>query len=96
MPRRFTRQELQAISSATGETALALPSESAPLARAAGHAAHTVYERGRVQRTQIARLRRQRFAEGEPPLLLTIPFLFTPELDLAAVQEIAAGLERKL
>jgi anion-transporting ArsA/GET3 family ATPase len=92
MPRRFTRQELDSVSSATGKTA----SDSAPLVEAAGQAARAVYERGRVQRTQIARLRRQRFAGGKPPVLLTIPFLFTPELDLTAVHEIAAGLERKL
>jgi len=49
-----------------------------------------------VQQSQIARLRRQRFAEGRPPTLMTIPFLFTRELDLAGVCKIAAGLERKL
>ena len=96
MPRRFTRQELDRISRATAEDALTHRGRSAPLVESASRAAHTVFERGLVQRSQIARLRRQRFAEGKPPVLITIPFLFTPEMDLAGVGEIASGLERKL
>jgi hypothetical protein len=70
--------------------------ENARLMASAGRMAHTVYERARLQQSQIARLRRQRFAEGKPPSVVTIPFLFTPELDLAAVRKIALDLERKL
>ncbi|HTD57834.1 MAG TPA: ArsA-related P-loop ATPase [Solirubrobacteraceae bacterium] len=81
MPRRFTREELAQI---------------APLGGAAARAALSIHARARVQQSQIARLRRQRFAEGRPPTLMTIPFLFTRELDLAGVCKIAAGLERKL
>jgi hypothetical protein len=59
-------------------------------------ATRATYERTRMQQSQIARLRRQRFADGRPPMVLTIPFVFTPELGLKAVREIAASLERKL
>jgi anion-transporting ArsA/GET3 family ATPase len=62
----------------------------------AARAARTVHERARLQQSQIARLRRQRFAEGLPPKVLTVPLLFTPDLDLAAVREIATRLDRKL
>ena len=72
-----------------------LPAEEALIERSV-RAAQATYGRSRIQQSQIARLRRQRFAEGRPPKVLTIPFLFTPELDLDAVRGIAAGLERKL
>jgi anion-transporting ArsA/GET3 family ATPase len=62
----------------------------------AAHTARAVHERARVQQSQIARLRRQRFADGTPPRVMTIPFAFVPELDLAAVRDIAAQLERNL
>lgn len=68
----------------------------AGLLRSAAHMARTVHERARLQQSQIARLRRQRFADGMPPGVVTVPFLFTPELDLAAVREIAARLAHKL
>ncbi len=87
VPRRFTREELVRISAAT---------DGEPLLASAGRTAHAVYERARVQQSQTARLRRQRFAEGKPPSVVTIPFVFTPELDLVAVRKIAADLERKL
>ncbi len=96
MPRRFTREELRGISSATGDDAPTSPGASATLIRSAGRAASSAYERARVQQSQIARLRRQRFADGMPPQVITIPFLFSPELDLAGVREIASGLERRL
>jgi anion-transporting ArsA/GET3 family ATPase len=88
IPRRFTREELERISTAsTGET---------PVVRSARRMARAAGERARVQQNQLARLRRQRFAEGMPPSVLTIPLAFTPELDLTTVQEIAGRLERKL
>ncbi|HEX4837907.1 MAG TPA: hypothetical protein VFV03_05225, partial [Solirubrobacteraceae bacterium] len=64
--------------------------------RSAARTARTVHERARLQQSQIARLRRQRFAEGSPAAVITIPFAFTPELDLAAVREIAARMGRRL
>ncbi len=87
LPRRFTREELARISAAAKDGALA---------RSAGRMAHTISERARLQQSQIARLRRQRFADGMPPGVVTIPFVFTPELNLAGVREISAQLERKL
>jgi anion-transporting ArsA/GET3 family ATPase len=87
LPRRFTREDMGRIED------VALDS---PVADQAVRAAQAAYERTRIQQSQIARLRRRRFAEGRPPKVLTIPFVFTPELDLDAVREIAAGLERKL
>ncbi|HEY5262291.1 MAG TPA: ArsA-related P-loop ATPase [Solirubrobacteraceae bacterium] len=87
VPRRFTREELARISTAA---------RNSSLARSAGRVADTVHERARLQQSQIARLRRQRFADGMPPGVVTIPFVFTSELDLAGVGEISAQLERKL
>jgi anion-transporting ArsA/GET3 family ATPase len=87
VPRRFTREELRLVSGLR---------EDSDVVGGAARVAHTVHERARLQQSQIARLRRQRFAEGMPPSVVTIPFLFTPELDLAAVRKISAGLERKL
>ena len=66
------------------------------LATSASRTAHAAYERTRLQQRQMARLRRQRFTEDGLPQIVTIPFAFTPELDLAAVRRISTGLERKL
>lgn len=96
VPRRFTREELGRVSGATGDDAQAELGERAIVARSAGRMARAVYERARLQQSQIARLRRQRFADGMPPGVVTIPFVFSPELDLAAVREISLGLARKL
>lgn len=64
------------------------------LVRAAVRSAQAAYRRERFQQTQVARLRRQRFAHGSPPKVFTIPFQFVPELDLAAVEAIAQRLGR--
>jgi anion-transporting ArsA/GET3 family ATPase len=95
-PRRFTRQELQRISTAAERSSTTELDESAVLTRAASRMAAAVSDRARTQQSQIARLRRQRFAQGMAPRVLTVPFLFEPELDLTAVRQIAASLERKL
>jgi anion-transporting ArsA/GET3 family ATPase len=94
--RRFTRKELERISIATSDGSLTELEKDEPLVSSAGRVAHTVYERARLQQTQIARLRRQRFAEGSPPRVVTVPFAFTPELNLAAIQTIATHVQRKL
>jgi anion-transporting ArsA/GET3 family ATPase len=96
LPRRFTAEELGQIAIATEEGLPGEPTKSDVLARSAAQMARTVHERARVQQNQIARLRRRRSAEGAPPSVATVPFAFTPELDLAAVREIATRLERKL
>ncbi|HEY5193701.1 MAG TPA: ArsA family ATPase [Solirubrobacteraceae bacterium] len=87
MPRRFTSEELERISEIGDQTDVVM--SSVRMARA-------VYERTRVQQSQIARLRRQRFAQGMPPSIVTLPLLFTPELDLRGVREASVSLERKL
>ena len=96
VPRRFTREELGRISAMTADSAAAELGEGSALAGSAGRTARAVHERARLQQSQIARLRRQRFAGGMPPGIVTVPFVFTPELDLAAVRKIALDLERKL
>jgi anion-transporting ArsA/GET3 family ATPase len=88
LPRRFTREEMARIDELT--------QSSSDLVDCAVRAARTTYERTRVQQSQIARLRRQRFADGRPPNVITIPFVFTPDLDLDAVRKLADGIERKL
>jgi anion-transporting ArsA/GET3 family ATPase len=72
------------------------PTDDVRLVRSAAHTARAVYEQARLQQSQIARLRRQRFAGGAPPGIITIPFAFVPELDLAAVKEMTDRLERTL
>jgi anion-transporting ArsA/GET3 family ATPase len=96
VPRRFTREELGRIAAATGDGALVALGKSSSLASSAGRTANAVYEGARVQQSQIARLRRQYFAEDVPPEILTIPFVFASQLDLAGVRKIATRLERRL
>jgi anion-transporting ArsA/GET3 family ATPase len=62
---------------------------------AAAQTALAAHERARVQQNQIARLRRLRVANDLPPDVVTVPFLFTSELDLPAVREIAGRLGPK-
>jgi anion-transporting ArsA/GET3 family ATPase len=75
-------------SSATGR--------DAELANSAAQMARTVNDRARVQLAQISRLRRQRFAEGEPPAVLTVPFAFVPVFDLDAVRRVSVRLASKI
>ncbi len=107
LPRRFEGGELERIVALDGAPPEETPpggragartdsgSESAgdgerAVRRSAVRAAHTVHERARAQQNQIARLRR----EGVE--VARVPFAFTAELDLAAVEEIADRLERGL
>jgi anion-transporting ArsA/GET3 family ATPase len=103
VPRRFTREELERIagvaagrSRGDGSPGEQDGAAAGALVDSAAHMARVVHERARVQQSQIARLRRQRFAEGAPPGVVTLPFVFAPELDLAAVRDLAGDLERKL
>ena len=106
IPRRFTKQELALVLETAARssnerglgkdgTAGATGSD-ARLARSAARAARTAYEQSRVQQSQIARLRGQRLADGKPPPVLTIPFVFTPNLDIAMVLDIERRLSRRL
>ncbi|HTA97458.1 MAG TPA: ArsA family ATPase [Solirubrobacteraceae bacterium] len=93
MPRRFTREELDRISAAAaGQNQGA----SAAVTSSAVHMARTINDRARVQLAQIARLRRQRFAGGSPPAVLTVPFAFVPVFDLDAVRRISDRLEGRI
>jgi len=92
LPRRFTREEMGRID----EFASGFAGDGSGVVDRAVRAAQTTYERTRLQQSQIARLRRQRFADGRPPNVITIPFVFTPDLDLAAVHKISEGLGRRL
>jgi hypothetical protein len=96
--RRFTREEMARIEKLADAQygSLARFGAKATLASSAAHAARTAYESARVQQSQIARLRRQRFAGGAPPKVLTVPFAFTPTLDVPAIGGIAARLEQTL
>jgi anion-transporting ArsA/GET3 family ATPase len=82
LPKRFTTAELARIATLDGD---------APgVTQAAVAAAHSIHERARFQQNQLARLRRRDFD------VVSVPFAWSAELDLAAVREIAARLERKL
>jgi anion-transporting ArsA/GET3 family ATPase len=95
-PRRFSAAELQAISSLADASGVALEHatpdqvQAATLVRAAAHAAEAVHERARVQRNQLARLRRH---DLHP---VSVPHLFRGRMDLAAIESIADRLERRL
>ncbi len=81
-PRRFAKPELEVVGAAAGS--------SAP-ARHALAAARTEGHRARGQQSQLARLRRRATAP-----VVTLPFVFAPELDREDLDAMAAELERKL
>lgn len=81
LPHRFDGSELQRIARLDG---------SGAVARSASLTAHTVHERARVQRNQIARLRRQGVTAH------TVPFVFTPALDVEAVRQIGRRLAERV
>ena len=80
LPSRFTAAELERIARLDGSE----------IGRSAAAAARAAHDRARFQHNQLARLRRRRFE------VLGVPFLFGAELDLPAVQRIAAHLRRRL
>ena len=110
MPRRFSREELERISatvervSATADRgrgpdtgkANSTAVRDAAITSSAAQMARTINDRARVQLAQIARLRRQRFAGGSPPVVLTVPFAFVQVFDLAAVRRTSARLATKI
>jgi anion-transporting ArsA/GET3 family ATPase len=63
---------------------------AAAVTRSAALAARSVHDRARLQRSQLARLRRRRLR------VLGVPFVFGAELDLPAIQRLAEQLGRKL
>jgi anion-transporting ArsA/GET3 family ATPase len=60
------------------------------VARSAARAAHAVHDRARLQRNQVARLRRRGLD------ILGVPFQFEAELDLPSIRRISDHLGRKL
>jgi len=80
LPRRFSVDELESVAAADG----AVPA-------AALHAARTQAARVKVQQNQLKRLRGQ--AKGD---VVTLPFIFTPQLELADVEELSDELEKRL
>jgi Anion-transporting ATPase len=56
----------------------------------AARAAHAVHDRARLERNQVARLRRRGLR------VLAVPYQFDPELDLPSIRRIADHLGRKL
>ena len=84
-PRRFAKAELERMQTAAGN--------GAPLAaRGALLAARAEHARSRLQQRQLARLRRA----AQEAEVLTLPFLFAPELGRGELERLSAELERKL
>jgi len=81
LPRRFSAAELLQIEDLDRN-------DSAT--RSAALAARAVHDRARFQHNQLVRLRRRRFE------VLPVPFIFTTELDLAAIERIAEHLSKQL
>ncbi len=106
LPRRFSAAELTRIDSLNGRN----PADRSARPQGDGHrkgddslqqgndsvqhsaalAAHAVHDRANFQHNQLARLRRRDF-DVHP-----VPFLFVPELDLAAIERISAHLSNHL
>jgi len=65
--------------------------EIAPLRRAAGRAAVSEHRRAGAHREQLERLR-----EGTRQDVVELPFLFTEQIDMEAVGELADDVESSL
>jgi anion-transporting ArsA/GET3 family ATPase len=63
---------------------------------AALRAALWEHHRARDQRSQLRRLRRELAGDGGAPPVMTLPYLFEPELGLGDFERLSAELERKL
>ena len=83
LPERFSQADADAMASVDGA--------GSPAAREALTAALTAHERGRSQRSQLARLKR---AVDAP--VATLPFILTPELGPDELARLATEVERKL
>jgi anion-transporting ArsA/GET3 family ATPase len=96
LPRRFTREELSRIAAAAlpgaDEQRRGRFGERAGLVRSAARAASAVSQRARVQQSQLARLRRQRFADVMPPSVVSVPFAFAPSIERDVLDAIATRL----
>jgi anion-transporting ArsA/GET3 family ATPase len=99
LPQRFSGAELHRITAVDDRASAAAHSAGAAHASAGGQAelrrsavraARSVHERARLQRNQLARLRRRGFT------VMGVPFMWGAQLDLPAVRTIAARLARRL
>jgi anion-transporting ArsA/GET3 family ATPase len=84
LPERFTTDDAERIAAANG-------SHPVPGVRAALRAAASEHAQARAQRQQLRRLKK----EASAPVL-TLPFLFEGDLDLASFERLSAELERRL
>jgi anion-transporting ArsA/GET3 family ATPase len=82
-PERFSREEGQRIEALDGRGSAA--------ARSALAAAILEHERARAQRSQLRKLRR-----GAEAPVLTLPYLFEPELGTDELEQLSRELEKKL
>jgi len=83
-PERYTKAEAETLRAAAGDGL-------DPEALSALRAALAEHERARAQRVHVRRLKRD---AGAP--VLTLPFLFEPEVGLPEYERLASELERKL
>lgn len=87
LPQRFSAPELKQLAPLTGGDGR---TGATAVRRSAVAAAHAVSDRARFQHNQLARLRRRNFE------VISVPFQFAAELDLAAIGSIVEHLRRKL
>jgi len=90
-PRRFSAEQLSRVRAA----ALADADGAATAITGAARAAGAEYHRRRGQQAQLQRLRVEARRQGDASVV-TLPYLFEPELDLDDVERLAAELDRKL
>ena len=90
LPRRFSAAEISRFDGLAGSDSVTPASANHSVTRSAALAARAVHNRASFQHNQVARLRRRHFE------VLPVPFLFVPELDLAAVEWIAEHLSKQL
>jgi anion-transporting ArsA/GET3 family ATPase len=83
LPERFSAEEYEQIEAVNGD-------HGSPEVAAALRAALSEHRRAKSQRTQLRRLKR------ELPDVVTLPFLWEPELRLEDFERLADELERKL
>ena len=83
LPERFTAEEADRIEAVNGD-------HGSPEVAAALRAALSEHRRARGQRSQLRRLKQE---VGD---VVTLPFLWEPELRMAEFERLAAELERKL
>ncbi len=87
LPQRFSAPDLKRLAPLADSSSRAT---ATAVRRSALAAARAVSDRARFQHNQLARLRRRKFE------VISVPFQFAAELDLAAIGGIAEHLRRKL